>query len=138
MEQTRWGSVKETFISTLIGYIIAIASQILIFPFFDIYVPITDTFLIGMCFTGISLIRGYLVRRWFNNTTRKKMNDEVSVDITKEDLEVLLEDSIFLTSLMGAGVDSWSGFEEAQELYEASLEELMDKEKIHLGVICLD
>jgi len=67
--QTKLQSLKESFINILIGYLTALLSQILIFPLFDIIVPFTDNLLIGLYFTIISLIRSYLIRRYFNANT---------------------------------------------------------------------
>jgi len=64
--QTRWGSFVEATINIVIGYIIAIAAQIVIFPMFGIYASTRDHLLIGICFTAVSIVRLYLVRRLFN------------------------------------------------------------------------
>ena len=65
--QSKLQSLIESFTNILIGYLTALFSQILIFPIFDIYVSFQDNLLIGLYFTIISLIRSYLVRRYFNN-----------------------------------------------------------------------
>lgn len=70
MSQTKLQSFGESVLNILIGYGIAVGSQIVIFPFFDINIPIGDNFIIGFYFTIISLIRSYLVRRMFNKTHR--------------------------------------------------------------------
>ena len=64
--QTKKMSLIETVLSVLIGYIVALLSQIVTFPLFDIEVSLTDNLLIGLLFTVISIIRGYYVRRLFN------------------------------------------------------------------------
>jgi hypothetical protein len=64
--QTRRQSMTETAVSVTIGYLVALASQIAIFPLFGIYATMTDNLLIGAWFTAISVIRGYAVRRFFN------------------------------------------------------------------------
>jgi len=64
--QTKTQSLIESTINILIGYIVAILSQLLVFPLFDIVVPLSDNLLIGAYFTAISLIRSYAVRRFFN------------------------------------------------------------------------
>lgn len=64
--QTKFQSFIESTINILIGYLIALLSQVLIFPIFDIYVSFQDNLLIGLYFTLISLIRSYLIRRYFN------------------------------------------------------------------------
>lgn len=66
MTQSRLSSFIEACMNIAIGYIVAIASQLIIFPFFDIHIPFSDNLLIGVWFTIISLIRSYAIRRWFN------------------------------------------------------------------------
>ena len=64
--QTKYQSLIESLTNILIGYLTALLSQVLIFPLFDIDVTFQDNLLIGLYFTIISLIRSYLVRRYFN------------------------------------------------------------------------
>lgn len=72
MKQTKIESLLESFTNILIGYFTALFSQFLIFPLFDINIPIQDNLLIGFYFTLISLARSYLIRRYFNNLGNKK------------------------------------------------------------------
>ena len=64
--QTKYQSLIESLTNILIGYLTALLSQVLIFPLFDIDVSFQDNLLIGLYFTIISLLRSYLVRRYFN------------------------------------------------------------------------
>ena len=64
--QSRFLSAVETCANTAVGYVVAIASQLVIFPLFDIHIPFHDNLLMGAYFTAISLIRGYVIRRYFN------------------------------------------------------------------------
>lgn len=64
--QTRRQSMIETAASVAIGYVVALLSQIAIFPLFGIHATLSDNMLIGAWFTVISVIRGYAVRRFFN------------------------------------------------------------------------
>ncbi len=64
--QSKVGSLVEAFVNILIGYSVAVISQIILFPFFDIHIPIQSNLYIGAWFTLISLVRSYVVRRWFN------------------------------------------------------------------------
>lgn len=64
--QTRIESLIESVFNILIGYGVALLSQIVIFPMFGIYVPFTTNLWIGAWFTVISLARSYVIRRWFN------------------------------------------------------------------------
>lgn len=64
--QSRIGSLIESAANVAIGYGVAVASQLAIFPLFGIHIPLADNLLIGVWFTVISLIRSYVIRRWFN------------------------------------------------------------------------
>lgn len=66
MTQSRRQSLAETVTSVAIGYLVALASQLAIFPLFDIHVTLSDNLMIGAWFTIISIARGYAVRRFFN------------------------------------------------------------------------
>jgi len=64
--QTKLQSFIEAVTNVIIGYVVAVLSQIFIFPLFGIYVSLSDNLLIGLYFTIISLFRSYLLRRYFN------------------------------------------------------------------------
>lgn len=66
MSQTRTQSAVESVVNVAIGYCVALASQLAIFPLFGIHIPFTDNLLIGAWFTVISIARSYALRRWFN------------------------------------------------------------------------
>lgn len=69
--QTKIHSFIESLSNIVFGYAVALTSQILIFPLFDIHIPISDNLKIGACFTVISIVRSYLIRRWFTRRTEK-------------------------------------------------------------------
>ena len=66
MAQTKRQSFVEAVVNVIIGYGVAILSQVLVFPLFGIDVPLSTNFAIGAWFTAISLARSYIIRRWFN------------------------------------------------------------------------
>jgi hypothetical protein len=66
MTQTRLQSVAEAAANVAVGYLVAIASQVVVFPQFGIHVPLVTNLAIGAWFTVISLLRSYVLRRWFN------------------------------------------------------------------------
>lgn len=68
--QTRIGSLIESAMNIAIGYAVALVSQVVIFPMFDIHVPLSTNMWIGAWFTAISLVRSYVIRRWFNARLR--------------------------------------------------------------------
>jgi len=66
MTQTRTASLIESVFNVVIGYGVALVSQLVIFPMFGIQLPLSDNLAIGAWFTVISLVRSYAIRRWFN------------------------------------------------------------------------
>lgn len=67
MSQSRIESLVETCINTAIGFVVALASQLVIFPQVGIHVHIGTNLTISAWFTLISVARGYVVRRYFNS-----------------------------------------------------------------------
>ncbi len=70
--QSKMHSMLESMTNTIIGYVVvvvAVASQLVVFPMFDIHIQLQDHLLIGVWFTAISPTCGYLVRRWFVRRT---------------------------------------------------------------------
>jgi hypothetical protein len=65
MKQTKKHSFMESVVNVAVGYGVAVASQIVIFPLFNIRIPLSDNFMIGLWFTGISIVRSYTLRRIF-------------------------------------------------------------------------
>jgi hypothetical protein len=63
--QTRKKSMTESLVNLAVGYVVAVASQILIFPWFGINVGIGSNAAIGVWFSVVSVIRSYCLRRAF-------------------------------------------------------------------------
>lgn len=66
MSQSRALSAIESIANVGVGYGVALLSQLVIFPLFDIQIPFSSNLAIGAWFTVISLVRSYVLRRWFN------------------------------------------------------------------------
>lgn len=66
MSQSRRHSALEAVANVLVGYWVAIAAQVAIFPLFGIHSSMQDNLLIGGLFTVVSLVRSYALRRLFN------------------------------------------------------------------------
>lgn len=67
--QTRTHSLIESVTNVAVGYAVAVASQLAVFPLFDIRVSFTDNLQIGLWFTAISIARSYIIRRIFTRRT---------------------------------------------------------------------
>ena len=59
-------SMIETIFNVSAGYVIAVITQLLVFPLFGLHPAMSENFLIAGIFTVIALVRSYLVRRAFN------------------------------------------------------------------------
>jgi len=64
--QSRWLSFVEAVTNIVVGYGIAVLTQIIVFPLFGLHASLGENLLIGCFFVGVSLIRGYALRRVFN------------------------------------------------------------------------
>lgn len=64
--QTKWGSVVEAWANIAVGFSINWTANMFILPLFGFHVTGTQAFNIGLIFTVISLVRSYVLRRWFN------------------------------------------------------------------------
>lgn len=69
--QKKSHSLIESLINVLIGYFIALAAQLIIFPRFGIHISMSDNLMIGVLFTIVSIVRSYVLRRLFNRFTIK-------------------------------------------------------------------
>jgi len=65
MTQSRAMSFVEAATNVVVGYVLAIATQIVVFPWFGIEAALGEHLAIGLAFVGVSLARGYLLLRLF-------------------------------------------------------------------------
>lgn len=66
MSQSRKHSALEAIANVAIGYFVALAAQLAIFPLFGLHPSLQDNLLIGALFTVVSIVRSYALRRLFN------------------------------------------------------------------------
>lgn len=65
MSQSRRGSMVEAVTNVAVGYGVAVATQMAVFPLFGVRLPVSQNMAIGVIFTVVSLLRSYLLRRLF-------------------------------------------------------------------------
>lgn len=70
--QSKKQSLIESLTSVGIGWLIGVILNMLVLPLFDYDVSLTDGVLISIIFTAVSVIRSYIIRRWFNS--KEKIN----------------------------------------------------------------
>ena len=67
MTQTKKQSIIESITQTLIGLIVSLCIQLVIYPLLNIEVTFSQNLIITFVFFIASIIRGYIIRRFFNN-----------------------------------------------------------------------
>ena len=65
MKQSRAMSLVEAMANVIVGYGVAVVTQILIFPVFGLHTTLAQNLTMGLLFTGISIIRSFALRRLF-------------------------------------------------------------------------
>ena len=65
MKQSRAMSLVESVANVVVGYAVAVATQILIFPAFGVHVTLAQNLKISAAFTVISICRSFALRRLF-------------------------------------------------------------------------
>ena len=65
MMQSRRQSLIEASANVVVGYALAVLTQIVVFPCFGLQVSLGDNLAIGALFVMISLLRSYALRRLF-------------------------------------------------------------------------
>ena len=65
MKQSRLMSLAESVANVIVGYGVAVVTQILIFPVFGLQTTLGQNLAMGGVFTIVSLARSFLLRRLF-------------------------------------------------------------------------
>jgi hypothetical protein len=65
MKQSRLMSMTEAVTNVVVGFGVAVLTQILVFPLFGLHVSLAENLAIGSVFTIASIGRSYLLRRLF-------------------------------------------------------------------------
>ena len=70
MTQSRKRSALEAVANVLVGCSVSWTATMIVLPAFGYDVTASDAGMMTLVFTGISLARSYLLRRWFNRSDR--------------------------------------------------------------------
>ena len=65
MKQSRLMSLVESVANVVVGYGVAVITQLVVFPWFGLPARLDDAMAIGAIFTIISILRSFLLRRVF-------------------------------------------------------------------------
>jgi hypothetical protein len=74
MKQTRLGSLTEAAVNVVIGLAISMGANAVVFPLFGFRPQWRQNAMISVIYTGISLVRSYALRRWFNHWLHRKLS----------------------------------------------------------------
>lgn len=66
MNQTKMESLAEVGVNVVIGWFVGLTAQIFFFPVIGIAATFSQNFISSIVFTVISIVRSYVIRRWFN------------------------------------------------------------------------
>ena len=67
MSQTIKGSIAEAWLNVAVGFGVNFTANIVILPLFGFStLTLEKNFVIGLLYTVISLVRSFVIRRWFN------------------------------------------------------------------------
>lgn len=67
MQQTKLDSFLEALFSTFIGFMVSLVTNMVTMPLMGISVSFSQNLVLTIIFTFVSVVRGYLVRRFANN-----------------------------------------------------------------------
>ena len=66
MNQSKLESLAEVGVNVVIGWCVGLVAQVFFFPLIGIEATFSQNFISSIVFTVISIVRSYVVRRWFN------------------------------------------------------------------------
>lgn len=78
MSQTKTASFIEAWANIAVGFAINFTANMIVLPLFGFDVTYGDALGIGLIFTVISLVRSYVIRRWFNGLRFGNRNEAQS------------------------------------------------------------
>lgn len=64
--QRQWVSTLEAAANTITGYLLALLTQVIVFPLYGIHVSHAENLQIVTIFTAVTFVRSYAWRRFFN------------------------------------------------------------------------
>ena len=65
MRQSRLMSLVEAMANVVVGLLVAVTTQIAVFPIVELQASLGQNLKLALVFTGVSIVRGYGMRRLF-------------------------------------------------------------------------
>lgn len=66
MNQTKVQSATEALTNIVVGWVINLCANFAIFPLFGWSITLEQNILLGVFYTGVSFVRSYALRRFYN------------------------------------------------------------------------
>jgi hypothetical protein len=79
LKQSLWMSLLESIANVVVGYVVAVGAQLVVFPLFGMHATLRENLMIGLIFTGVSLVRSFLLRRVFENLRLRQAKSSSSM-----------------------------------------------------------
>ena len=79
MKQSLWMSLLESIANVVVGYVVAVGAQLVVFPLFGMHATLHENLMIGLIFTGVSLVRSFLLRRVFETLRLRQAKSSSSM-----------------------------------------------------------
>ena len=76
--QSRLMSAAEAVVNVVVGYGMAVATQMAVFPLFGLQTTTGESFLIGAIFTVTSVVRSYTLRRLFERLRAESLRSRTA------------------------------------------------------------
>lgn len=72
MKQSKKHSALESVTNVIVGLLVSVATQMILYPILGIPVSFNQNLIITAVFFILSFVRGYVIRRIFNNKTKNQ------------------------------------------------------------------
>lgn len=63
--QNRYGSLLEAAVNVAVGYVVAVITQVILYPYLGIHLVFEQQLLVALVFMSLGFTRSYLLRRLF-------------------------------------------------------------------------
>ena len=115
MVQSRKMSMVEAATNVVVGYVLAILTQLTVFPLFDLEAALSEHLAIGAAFVAVSLVRGYVLRRLFVSIGRPEkalhggaLESNIQTLNQRPDTQIVAPSSLSAIRDVGsAQIDAW-------------------------------
>jgi len=85
MKQSCAMSLVEAIANVVVGYGVAVATQILIFPVFGLHTTLVQNLKLGAAFSAVSIARSFALRRLFEAVRARRSKPETAAPVERRE-----------------------------------------------------